>query len=117
MPDKSPHERFNDMLVDIDVSLFDLQRKLALFIGELLDDLKAVRAEVDLAISHQDGDECRLLHCSNIYYDAESEVFMLIVTGRDEPLPWDEISIAAQYLIVQQLFIRHAADSRYDNLT
>lgn len=115
MPGKPSRERFNEMLVDIDVSMFDLQARLARFIGELLDEMRAVRAEIHLPIAHQQDDECSILHCSEIYYDAESEVFMLIVTGRDLPLPWDEISIAAQYLIVQQLFVRHVADTLYDS--
>ncbi len=90
---------------------------MARFIGALFDEMNSDRAGLDMSLSHQDADGCRAVHCSEIYYDAESEVFMLSVKGRDAPFPWDDIGIGDQYLIVQQLFVRHVADSLYDNLS
>jgi hypothetical protein len=115
MNPSSPADPFNDMIVDIDMNLFNIQMKLARFVAALLDETGGV-SEIDSVISLQAGEGYRTARCTRISLDAETETICLISSDGREKIAWDDTDIAARYLIAQDLYTRRLSDGLYRGL-
>lgn len=109
-------ESFDEMMTDIDVHLFSLQARLTRFVAGLLAEKPGGAADIELSISHASDDEPRALQCARVFIDHDDELIKITDAG-GETLMWDDLNIAAQYLIAHYLYTRRLSDSLYRSLS
>ena len=117
MKEKFSKERLSEMLKDMDVSLFNLQLKMAGLVTALLSGSDSEASEIDLPIPVMMNGEMHVIRCARIYIDPADETIKIKAADREEPLAWDDIDISAQYQFAQQLYTRHLSDSLYRALS
>jgi len=117
MRDTAIDARFEDMLVDMDMNLFNLQVKTTRLVMAILSDKAESSADINVSISHSRNEEHQVVRCSRIYIDPEDELIKIEGIRREDPLPWDDIDISAQYRIAQHLYTSHLSGSLKRALT
>ncbi len=105
------------MLVDMDMNLFNLQVKVTRLVMAILSEKNEYSADINLSISHSPDDDHRVIRCARIFLDPEDEHIKIDGNESDDPLAWDDLDIAAQYRIAQQLYTRRLSNSLYRSLS
>jgi hypothetical protein len=116
MKGPSPGESFDEMMTDIDLNLFSLQARVTRFVIALLVEKAGSTADIELSISHATDDEPCAFRCARIFIDPEDELIK-ITAAEGRALSWDDLNIAAQYLIAHYLYTRRLSDSLYRSLS
>lgn len=100
----APEKRLDDMLVDIDLNLFNLKVKVTRLAIALISEMDGSAADVNLDIAHGAGDNHRVIRCARIVIDQEDELIKIAEEGSGETVFWDDLDFGAQYRIVQHLY-------------
>lgn len=100
----APEKRLEDMLVDIDLNLFNLKVKVTRLAIALLSDKDGSAADMNLDIAHAAGDNHRVIRCARIAIDQDDELIKIAEEGSGEVFFWDDLDFGAQYRIVQHLY-------------
>ncbi len=117
MRDAAIDARFEEMLVDMDMNLFNLQVKTTRLVMAILSEKTEYSADINVSISHGRDEEHHVIRCSRIYIDADDELIRIDGIRRESSLAWDDLDISAQYRIAQHLYTSHLSGTLRRALT
>lgn len=92
----------DELTIEIDTISFDLRLLLARYVAERLLQEKERSLAINLSVFILEEDTCRTLAGKMIYIDSESSaIFIQLESG--ENVPWDDLSVSAQDVIVREI--------------
>jgi hypothetical protein len=104
------------MITDIDMSVFAIRSRLASFTAALLYDMADRAGTIDLSIVCGNSDGARVVRCGGVYLDPEHGLIMVSAAGGAGDLPWDELTLASQHQIAQDLSVRYLSGETFGAL-
>jgi hypothetical protein len=107
------HLQLSQMMTDIDMSVFAIRFRLASFTAALLNGMTDHAVALDLPIVCGECGSSRIVRCGGIYLDPDHGLIMVSAAVSGEDLAWDELTLASQHLIAQDLSTRYLAADIY----
>lgn len=101
------HRQLSHMMTDIDMSVFAIRSRLGSFTAALLNGMTDRAVALDLPIVCGECGSSRIVRCGGIYLDPDHGLIMVSASGNGEDLAWDELTLASQHQIAQDLSTRY----------
>jgi len=113
MDSRVPDNKFNEQIIDIGSRLFDLQIVIAAFVVDLFREMDRDEIEIDIFFPVFNGEKYETINGILLFYDPENDIVKVKALGRDEPLLWNDIGIAAQEEVANELHFKYTSLLNY----
>ncbi len=96
-------DRFDDMIVEIDTRLFEIQIMLSHFAMELLEESPDCTIEGDFSLPLQGDSGIDVFRVVKVAIEKNEDAALIISGGSGEKMTWNDLDVAAQYLLANSL--------------
>ena len=107
---------FDELIVDIETRTYDLQVRIAAYVTRMLR-INEGLTELDLCIPFIFDETCEMYRAVEISLEADSEVILVKVSGREDSIEWDDLDLSAQDMIVNFLHMKYTSEKIYRELS
>ena len=108
---------FNEMIINIGSSIFDIHVKLTRFVCEVMAEMNAEELEVELTFPYLNMDQYLTLQSEKIIYNSEDEKIYITARDLEDTIEWITLDISVQDIIVNEIHRQYRAEKIYQELS
>jgi hypothetical protein len=109
--------KFDDMMIEIGETFFNLQQMLQVFVVEIFEAMKIDSIKIDLELSYFNGEKIELLKIDSIFFDNEDELLKIKIIDREKSIILSDIDISMFDRIANEIHFLYNSENIYNKLS
>ena len=115
MPGSNSQEKdvFDEMIITIETTSFDLQLMLGHFVGGILELFE--EQKVDLEVSFPIWEDGKYITClsRDIFFDENKDLVFISLSGSESKIQWSSLTIHSMERFAAELHMKYVAQKKY----
>jgi len=107
-------DKFDFKMIDIEQKAFELSMLMSLFAAEIIETFNG-SVDIDFCIGHYIDNNYVSLNIERVLYNDDS--IALISPALDSPILWDDLSISAKDIVINELHHKYKSKKLYEQIS